>query len=70
MAGEWLGVHRPPEKHKCDKPAGQGHDEFNVWRCSCGKAYRWEYGGSQYNEDWYHWARFPSMDQLTPRGGS
>lgn len=68
MTGTFLGVHHDPREHKCPTPKGWAHNEYpthTVWLCDCGKAYRWQFGGTQYNEKWYEWARYPKMD-VTP----
>jgi hypothetical protein len=62
MSGQFLGVHPPPKKHVCALPSGTLVPEFTVWRCECGKAYRYEYGGSQYSESWYEWKRYEAED--------
>lgn len=65
MSGQFLGVVVEPREHKCSLPSGSkpnAYPDHTVWRCECGKAYRWVYGGSQYNEDWYHWVRYEAMD--------
>lgn len=61
----FLGVFLDPQAHKCPLPPGSRpgtYVQFTVWRCGCGKAYRWQYGGTQYTEDWFHWVRYEAMD--------
>lgn len=63
--GEFLGVHHDPKPHTCPVP----HDKYalldTVWRCECGRAYRFEYVGTQYNEDIRMWTRYAAMDRPT-----
>lgn len=55
----FLGHDAPPKVHEHDYPettlAYRRYGLWALWGCTCGKAFRLEYGGTQYNEDWYKW---------------